>query len=255
MKNPILEESAEVYLRRREYMWLHISYAAAIALFAVLLWPIQGFMTFFRTETIPSVFQATVIVHLLAVNGISLYVGLDRLADDQIIHYSEWLERTNVPLGVLFRGKIIGGVVHTLFIVAAGFPFVLVASGPAGIPFAAVVASEVIVFIAGLLGRICGMLMSHVGETRYIIRVIGAWLYVAFFYLGTLQIYRPLNPIAAVVMQHAEDSPFMQLGRTGVLDNPLVAAGAPMLAVTIVLAAVFRFSLARHRLLTGRGVR
>lgn len=248
MKNPILEEAAEVYMRRREYLWFHVVYAAAIALFTVMVWPARGFMYFFRTESVPAVFQATVVVHVLVVTAVSIYVGLDRLADSQIIRYSEWLERTAIPVGALFRGKMTAAVVHTLFLTAVGVPFAIVAAGPSGTPIAAVLASETIVLLSGLAGRVAGMLISHVGEYRYVVRVVGAWLYIALLFVATVQLYRPLNPIVAVVRQHLESSPFMQPSEALPLpQNPLVASGVPMLILVLVLAGVYRITLARHR--------
>lgn len=239
MKNPLLEESAEVYVRRREYLWLHLTYIAGLAVFAVALWPARGFMYFFRTEMVPGSFQATIIIHVIAVTGLSLAIGLDRIAESQIIRYSEWLERTAVPIRVLFTGKIVSAVAHTLFLVMAGIPFAVLAAGPAGISLSAVAASEAIVLLAGLAGRIAGMLISHIGEIRYVVRVIGSWVFVALLFVVTVQAYPPLNPIVAVVAQHSESS------LAG--ENPLLASGTPLAGAVIVLVALYWISLERHR--------
>ncbi len=239
MRNPLLEESAAVYVRRREYLWLHLVYVAGLAVLAVVLWPARGFMYFFRTETVPGSFQATIIIHVLAVTGLSLAIGLDRIAESQIIRYSEWLERTAVPIRVLFTGKVVSAVAHTFFLVMAGVPFAVVAAGPAGISLTTVAASEAIVLLAGLLARIAGMLISHVGETRYVVRVIGSWVFLALLFVVTVRAYPPLNPIVAVIAQHSESSP--------VAGNPFLASGAPLAGAVIVLVALFWFSLERHR--------
>lgn len=276
MSNPILEEAAEVYIRRREYLIFHLAYAAAIALFTVLLWPTRGFMYFFRTETIPAAFQATVIAHVIIVSGVSLYAGLDRLAENQIIRYSEWLERTHLPVGILFRGKLAAGMVHTIFLVLMAAPFAVVAAGPAGVPLAAVVASEVIVLIVGLISRFAGMIISHLGETRYVLRVVGAWLFVALFFVVTVQAYQPMNPIAAVIAQHEDDSPFMQPARVarsaeaplerspsaaeeaGLAPpaapraNPLIRSGLPLAAVLAVMIGLYWATLLRHQITARR---
>ena len=258
MRNPVLEEAAEVYIRRREYLTFHLVYVAGIALFTILVWPARGFMYFFRTETVPAVFQATIIAQVIVITGVSLYAGLDRLAEAQIIRYSEWLERTTLPVSLLFQGKMLAGTVHTLFFVVAGLPFAVIAAGPSGVTVAAVLASELILLLAGLIGRVAGMLISHVGETRYVVRVVGGWIFVALLFVLTVQTYQPLNPIFAVIAQHGEDSPFMavetaadpavsRLAVSRLADNPLVASAVPLLAVALILAALFRLSLTRHR--------
>lgn len=253
MKNPILEEAAQVYLRRREYLIFHLVSLAGAVLMTFALWPSRGFMYFFRTESVPAVFQATVIVHVLAVTGLSLYAGLDRLADAQIIRYSEWLERTALPVGVLARGKILAGFVHTLMLTVVFVPFAVIAAGPAGIPIAAVLASEVIVLLSGIAGRLAGMLISHAGETRYVIRVIGGWIFVAVLFVATIQFYQPLNPIYAVIAQHAEDSPLMRTGTaTSLVEHPLFSSGVPLVVTIAALMALYWYSLARHRRIAER---
>lgn len=248
MRNPVLEEAAKVYLQRREYLIFHLVSLAGAVLITFALWPSRGLMYFFRTESVPAVFQATVIIHVLAVTGLSLYAGLDRLADAQIIRYSEWLERTAIPVGVLARGKILAGVVHTLMLTVAFLPLAVVAAGPAGIPLRAVLASEAIVLLSGIAGRVAGMLISHVGETRYVVRVIGGWIFVALLFVATIQLYQPLNPLYAVVAQHAEDSPLMRSDATAsLLEHPLVSSGLPLILAIGALTALYWYSLGHHR--------
>jgi len=246
VRNPLIEESAEVYVRRREYLTLHLFYIVGLAAFAIFLWPARGFMYFFRTETIPASFQATIIIHVIAVTGINLAIGLDRLAESQIIRYSEWLERTAVPIRVLFTGKIVSALAHTFFLVMAGVPFAVVAAGPAGIPMRVVAASEAIILLAGLTGRVAGMLISHIGESRYVVRVIGSWVFVALFFVVTVRAYPPLNPIVAVIAQHSEDA------LPGA--NPLLASGIPLAIAVTTLVALYWISLGRHRKLAERMV-
>lgn len=248
MRNPILEEAAALYLRRREYLLFHLLSLAGAAFFTFVLWPSRDFMYFFRTGSVPAVFQATLVAHVLGVTGLSLYAGLDRLADSQIIRHSEWLERTAIPTGVLARGKLLAATVHTAMLTVLALPFAVIAAGPAGISIRAVAASEVIVLLSGLAGRYAGMIISHLGETRYVVRVVGGWIFAALLFVATIQFYQPLNPIVAVVAQHAESSPLMRIdGRTNVATHPLVTSGAPLLAVAIALAGLYWFSLTRHR--------
>lgn len=248
MRNPILEEAAAVYLRRREFVLLHLGWIAGALLFTIFLWPSRGFMYFFRTETIPAVFQATSVAHVLAVSTLSLYLGMERLGEEHIIRYSEWIERTTLPVGVLFRGKLLVALVQTVFLTATLFPFALIAAGPAGAPPAAVLASTTVVLLAGLASRFAGMLVGHLGETRYALRVLGPWLYALLLFVATVQLYRPINPIVAVISQHAEDSPFMRPeASAALLDNPLVASGVPMLVLALALLVGYRASLFRHR--------
>jgi hypothetical protein len=238
MRNPLLEEAAAVYMRRREYLTLHLAYVAGMALFLTLLWPARGLLYFFRTESTPAAFQAFVIAQVIAVCGISLAAGLDRLAESQIIRYSEWIERTGIPIRILGTGKLLAGIVHTTVLVIVGIPFAVVAAGPAGITLDVVAATELVVLLAGITGRIAGMLIGHLGETRYFIRVTGAWIYLALIFVATIRIGTPLNPIIAVVEQHAP-------GPGG--GASLLTVSLAQLAAAALIGVGFWISLARHR--------
>lgn len=253
MRNPLLEEAGQIYLRRREYLLLHLAYLVAAAFLAVVLWPSQGLVYFFRTETVPASFQATTIMYVIGLTGMSLYIGMDKLAEEYIIRYSEWLERTSVPIGVLFTGKMAAAALHSVFLVAAGAPFAIVAAGPAGIPLRAVLATELIILLAAMTGRVGGMIVAYLGESRYVIRVVGGWVFLALLFLATIRILPALNPIVAVVRQYADESVFMQVGRTASAETPLLSHGLPMLGLLLVLASVLLLVLFRHHALARRG--
>jgi hypothetical protein len=235
IRNPLLEEAAEVYLRRREYVILHVIVLLGMALTTIGFWPSHSFLTFFRTETVPAVLQATLIIQGLGLTIIGFYVGLDRLAEKHIIRHSEWIERTTIPIGALFRGRIAAATIHMVLLSGAGLPFVVIAAGPAGSSLRVALAGTSLVFLSGLVGRFAGMLVSHLGERNYVVRVTGGWLFMAVFLVVTIQVYQPLNPVAAVVR---------------VLDAPgdtVITSGAALAAAAILLAATYWESLARHR--------
>jgi hypothetical protein len=248
MSNPIMEEASEVYLRRREYVRLHIAYLIVHIVFAVLLWPNRGFMDYFRTDTVPVAFQGMVIIHLLAAATISLYAGLDRLAESQIIKHSEWLERTGVPVRLLATGKLVAAMLHGLLLVGLGAPSVVIAAGPAGIPFGAVAASEVIVLLTAVTCRLAGMIISHVGETRYFTRTTGGWIFLALLFVATVRTVPALNPIVSVIRQHSETSPLMNADSSVTWRaHPLVGPGIALSLLAVVLASLYVISLYQHR--------
>jgi hypothetical protein len=248
MRNPILEEAGEVFLRRKEYVRVHLVFVAILTAFTVAAWPGQGFMEYFRTETIPMSFQAVAIFRLLISAVFSLYAGLDRLAESQIIKYSEWLERTRLPVRMLATGKLVAATLHALFIEALGFPMVVIAAGPAGVPFRALMACELIVLFTVVVCRFAAMLISHRGETRYFTRVTGGWLFLALLFIATVRISPALNPIMSVLSQYSEDSPLMRpAGSATAVSSPLTAPAIGFTVVAVALASLYVLSLYLHR--------
>ena len=248
MMNPVLDESTRVYLRRKEYAFLHVGYMGVLALVTAAAWPASGYMSFFRLDSVPAVFDVVAIIELLSLSAISLFAGQDRLAASEIIRYSEWLERTRLPVTTLVAGKIVSALLHTVILVVISTPFVIVAAGPAGIPVRAALSSQWIVFMTALLCRTVGLLLSHAGEERYVVRVIGSWLFLALLYLVTIGADSPLNPLIALVRQYGESSPLVtSLDPLPIRNHPALLPTVYLLVGIAAATAAFAVTLYRHR--------
>lgn len=241
MPNPLLTEAVGVYLRRRQYVVLHVTVALTMTLAAVAFWPRHSFLHFFRTETQPLVLLATLIVQVVLVTVVSLAAGLDRIAGSAIIRHSEWLERTTLPIGVIVRGKLLAAVLHTAVLTLLGLPAAVVAAGPAGSGLAPVLAAQIVVLMSGTAARIAGLIVTHLGERNYVVRVTGGWIFTAILFVATITVYPPLNPIAGVARAP---------GATD-LDPVLESAGS-LAGATLLLMIVYGISLARQRARTDR---
>ena len=243
---PILEESLHVYLRTKAYRMVHLLYVAAVAVVAVLVWPSRGLMVFFSTEAVPSAFHVVLILELLLLSGISIYAGMDRVAGNELIRYSEWLGRTPVRVRTLMTGKLTAAVLHTVLLIALSLPFLVISAGPAGIPLRAVFSSLFVLGTATMLCRLVGMLISVVGEDRDAIRIVGSWVFLALLYMGTIRILQPLNPIIAVSRQQNELSPLVStLDPVSLGSHPALEPVAYMGTLMIGVAALYGFAMAR----------
>lgn len=246
--NPIIVESLGVHFRSRQYRNVHIGYVVVLAVATIAVWPGRGFMDFFATGTVPSSFEATAIIQLLLVSALSLYSGLDRLGGSRIIRYSEWLERTTVPVGTLVSGKIASGLIHSLVLLAIGAPFLFISAGPAGIPVRAVLSTQLVTLLVTLFCRTVGQLISLVGEQRDLVRIVGSWLFMAAYYLATIRILQPLNPIIAVSRQQNEESALVStIERVPLSAHPAVTPAIYLLAGFAAVTLLFALLMVRYR--------
>ena len=246
--NPIIEESINLHFKTHQFKVLHGIYVGIMALVTVALWPSRGFMEFFSTQTIPAAFEVVAIFQLIALSGISISVGLDRLASSEIIRYSEWLERTQLPVGTLLIGKLTSAVIHTVVLIAIGSPFLFISAGPGGIPVRAVLSTQWIIFLVALFCRMVGLLISLVGESREVVRIIGSWVFLALLYLGTIQVFQPLNPIIAVVRQQNEASLLVStVDPVPFSLHPAVPSSVYLLSGMILAILAFATAMYRHR--------
>lgn len=236
-RNPVLQEARAVYLHRREYLWLHLGYLAASAVMLLIVWPSRDLMHFFRTQSPPPVYDVMVVYHAITLSLMNIFIGQDRVADGSIIRYSEWLERTSVPISILVGGKLFAAALHTVILTVVCLPFLVVAASPAGIPIQVIAPATLVLLLVSLLCRMVGMLISHWGESNYVIRVVGAWIFIALLFVATIQALPAVNPVVAVV------SP----GR-------MVVPAAVYVTATVAFAAIHAVSLARHRRKAAVGV-
>ena len=246
--NPIVQEAVSLHFRTPQFRKLHLWYIAILAVVTVTLWPSRGFMEYFRLRSVPAAFEAIAVLQLLGLTGISVFVGLDRLAGIEILRYSEWLEHTRVSIGRLATGKLVSALVHTAFLVIVGSPFLFICAGPAGIPVRAILSTQWIIFLVALFSRIVGMLISVIGESRDVVRIIGSWIYLALLYLGTIQLFQPLNPIIAVVRQQNETSPLVStVGPVPLAQHPALPSSIYLVSGLVLVTAGFVLALHRHR--------
>lgn len=238
--NPVIQEARAIYLQRREYLLLHLGYLAFTSLMMILVWPGRDLMYFFRTQNPPPVYDVMVVYLMIASCTLSVYIGLDRLSSEAIIRYAEWVERTRVPVSVVASGKLIVAGVHTFVLVSLGIPFLVFAAAPAGVGVATVASAVMLILVAALVSRIAGMVISHWGETSYVMRVVGGWIFVALLFVATIEPFPWANPVAMVArLQHTDA---VALGMTDVGRPALLHLG-----MAILLSIAFVISLVRHR--------
>jgi hypothetical protein len=252
MKNPVLEESAELYIRSRGFLKLHVGYLVLLALFLVIAWPSRGYMYFFRMETVPLVFLANVVFLIILSGFFSFSAGTDRIGSAGIIRYSEWLERTRVPVRSLVAGKLMAATLHTAFLTALSIPVLVAAAGPSGVPIGVIPGLLLVVFLTALACRIAAMIVSHYGEDSYVVKTIGVWVFAVLFFVLTLRLFRPLNPVVAAVEQIAAGAPGAVAGVEPGGTGAATAGVISLSLLTVALAGVFWGVLQRHRTLANR---
>jgi hypothetical protein len=247
VKNPVLEESVELLLYRREALKLHAGYLILLSVFLVIAWPARSYMYFFRTESVPPAFLANTVFLILLSALMSFYLGLDRMAHAQTMRYTEWIERTTVPVKTLASGKLTTAVVHTGILVLLGAPMLIASAGPSGVPLSVLPGLGLVIFLSTLSCRLAAMLVSHLGEESYVIRTVGIWVYVALLFVLSLRVFRPIHPIVAALEQIAVGAPGALEGMQRETGNAR-AVGIISLSILIaVLAASYWISLHRHR--------
>ncbi|TVQ21474.1 MAG: hypothetical protein EA382_13630 [Spirochaetaceae bacterium] len=247
--HPIVAEAISLYVESRPFRSLHGLYVAALAIVVVVAWPGRSPIYFYRGGFVPPVFLTVIIAQTVLIGAFSTLFGLGRPASRRTTGFVEWIEGSPLPTREILGFKHAIGLIHTLVLVTIATPIAVVAAVPVGVPPVTIASSIAVVALTGIVCRSAGLLIGSVGELSYVVLVVGPWVFAAALFIGTIVVYPPLNPIAAVsTVVNAESASVIarQIRTTFVSAVPLSA-----LIIAVhgrVLARIRRL----HRERTGR---
>lgn len=195
---PILQESLRIYASSRAYRRAHLLYLGIVSALVLVLWPSAPYIEFFKLSSYPPLYEVAAISVLVLLVAGSMYVGKTSLAREKFVSNSDWLEKTSVPVAMLVAGRGVAGILHGLTLSALAFPFLVVAAGPSGVPIEAVGWTLVVIFVASLATRFCGMWIDAVLERRPILAVLATWAALGLVFVLSIEIFPDMNPIVAI---------------------------------------------------------
>jgi hypothetical protein len=130
--NPFLVESAKACFSERSILRACIVSASVLAGLLVLWWPRGPIVSSLPPMPGPRTLVVVSAGLLAVLAWLSARLGADDLAPGSFIPVREYARLTPGAAGSAVRGKLAFGLLHTVFLVALGSPFVLAAAGVSG---------------------------------------------------------------------------------------------------------------------------
>lgn len=194
----VLQESVRTYTQSSAYRRAHLLYLGIVGVLLLILWPSAPYIDFFKLASYPPLFEISAIAVLLLVASTAMYVGKGSLARGKIVSNTDWIEKTRVSAVALIGGRVVAGTLHTVAVTAIAFPFLVVAAGPSGAPFAAVGQSLLVVAAAALMARFGGVFIDIALERRPVLSVLASWAVLGLLYIVSIELIADMNPIIAI---------------------------------------------------------
>lgn len=195
---PILEESLRIYSSSVVYRRAHLLYLAIVSALVLVLWPSAPYIEFFKLSSYPPLYEVSAIAVLVLLVAGSMYVGKTSFAREQFVSNTDWVEKTSISVASLVAGRGVAGVLHALTLSALAFPFLVVAAGPSGVPIEAIGSTLLVVFVASLATRFCGMWIDAWLERRPVLAVLATWVALGLVFVLSIEVFPDMNPIVAI---------------------------------------------------------
>jgi hypothetical protein len=219
--------------------------ALALAAAFIFWWPIGPLIFDIPSDGGPRTFLAVAVALCLC----SAYIGARSSAEDYSpaagARIREWVLLTPVSLKALVAGKVGFAVLHTLFLLALGAPFLLASLAVSGISADRAMAALLVAGAFTFALRTAGLFLLVLLGVRKVLRSTILFTVSALFLSATFPFAPAANPVVAVAGLSAADPPPSNLVfgiwipnfLTSVMID-LIAAIALAFATYAVLAAV-----------------
>jgi hypothetical protein len=196
---PFVAEGIRTYASQRSILRTYLFIPGALAIALLLTWP-QG--------TVQSVYVGGAAADAFTVVGVTcllilLYLGGRYGAEDYspetFVNLREYITLTPASVASLVAGKAAFSIVHTIFLVALGAPFLLSASSVSGAPGGSVAGVLSLLATSALAARMYGLFLLAVMGRRRLLRAATFLAGLGGFLFVTYLLQPGINPIAMAI--------------------------------------------------------
>jgi hypothetical protein len=203
--NPFIDEGIRTYFSHRTILRSYLVLLAILGVMLLLWWPRASFDTVLRSGGPTDTFVVIAIGMYFCLTYLSARYGSEGYSPDTMVQLREYVTLTPVRLPSVIAGKVTFSVLHTLFLLALGAPFLLASLAVSGVGLEKALDALLLMGAAALAARLYGLLLRTIlGDRRLacsVILVVSIGLYIAL----TLPFVAPLSPVVALMSLSPRD--------------------------------------------------
>jgi hypothetical protein len=192
-------EGIRTYASSRSILRTYIFIPAALAIALLVTWPqgtIQGVFLGVAAADSFTVLSVMCLLLLLYLGG---RYGSEDYSPETFVNLREYVSLTPASAGSLVAGKAAFSVVHTIFLVALGAPFLLSAASVSGAPRGSLSGVLALLATAAFAARMYGLLLLAAMGQRRLLRSVVFLVGVGAFLLVTYLAWPGFNPLVMVI--------------------------------------------------------
>ena len=197
-RNPFLDEGVRTFFAHEAILRSYLALVGVIGLALFLWWPRATLDAVVRTGVFPGTFTIVCIGLYICLTYLGARYGSEGFSPEARVKVRDYARLTQVSLASIVAGKILFALLHTLFLLALGAPFLLASLAVSGGGLALMLPALLVIGAATFAVRMYGLLTLVLLE-----RQIGRDLCLAggviLFLVVSSLVVPAVNPIAALL--------------------------------------------------------
>jgi hypothetical protein len=228
--DPFLSEDLSASFTRVPALRAYAVFAAVMGCVIMVWWPRGPLASYLRTGVVPDTFVAAAIGLLGCAVYMGMRFGAEDFAEEGASKVHDFVTLTPVPVSSVVASKMVAAVLHTLFLLALGLPFLIIGSSVNGTRTAVILKVLLVAGSSTLAFRAFAFLGFVLFEPRRMLKD-GVILVTAAIVLAvTTSAIPALSPISAILSLDAA-SGYVEL------SVPPLAASIPFYLVSVIISA------------------
>jgi hypothetical protein len=199
LSNPFIEEGARIYFSHRAILRTYAVLLAVLAGMLVFWWPRGAVAGSLPPADGPRTLAVVAVGLFVAVAWLSARYGAEDYSSSSFIRMTEDVALTPLPLASVIGGKLSFALLHTLFLLALGAPFLLAALGVSGVPPGAAFRILLVVGSSAVACRALGLFLLTVLGEHALIRDLVMLSAGCVSIPASMAAFPPANPVSAIL--------------------------------------------------------
>jgi hypothetical protein len=196
---PFIDEGARIYFSHLTILRSYLVLVAILGLMLLLWWPRTALDNVLRSGASTDAFIVVAIGMLFCLLYLSARYGSEGYSPDSMVQIREYVTLTPVPVASVMGGKLAFALLHTLFLLALGVPFLLASLAVSGIGLPQAFDTLLVIGAAALAVRMYGLLLHTLLAGRRLARNLLLFVGPTLFLAVTQGLSSPASPIMALM--------------------------------------------------------
>lgn len=197
--NPFVDEGIRAYFAQGSILRTYLLVPGALGLILLAVWPRGSFESALRATPLADTFTVVAAGFLGFLLYLSTRYGSEDFSPDSLVQLREYVTLTPVSLFSVVAGKAGFAVMHTLFLLTLGAPFLLASLAVAGVSLTQAFWALAVIGAAGLAARMYGLLVLTIVGERALTRDLILIPTIVLYLIVTLLFLPAVNPFSAVM--------------------------------------------------------
>jgi hypothetical protein len=198
-RNPFMDEGVRSYFFQQTILRSYLALVGVVGLSLFLWWPRVSFEEVLRSGVSPGTYTAVAISLYLCLTYLGARYGSEGFSPEAQVQLREYVLLTPVPIASIVAGKAMFALLHTVFLLALGAPFLLASLAVSGGGLSLILPALLVIGAATFAVRMYGLLALVLLESRQVALDVTLVLGIILFLILTALSVPAANPIVAIM--------------------------------------------------------